>query len=170
MPAAHAEQENCNHEQQAADDDGLEGKPNDRLLHLKARTAAAAPTPSDTPRFPALPGRGELMRPYGNLRFAFRVGGAAVARERVMPRGSDGVGRCLVAASVLATLAVRPAFALYQEVTCERNFMKGEMLDSEGLDWVRSRHMAYRIVFEKDVGVNSAWLGADGPIGCSASA
>jgi hypothetical protein len=72
-----------------------------------------------------------------------------------MPHGSDGVGRCLLAAIVLATtaLAGRPAFALYQEVTCERNFMKGEIeLDSEALDWVRSRHMAYRILSEKDVG------------------
>lgn len=67
------------------------------------------------------------------------------------------VGRCLclIAATVLATeaLTVRPAFALYQEVTCVRNFMKGEIeLDSEGLEWVRSRHMAYRIISEKDVG------------------
>jgi hypothetical protein len=64
-----------------------------------------------------------------------------------------GVRRCLVAA-MLATAAftVRPAYALYQEVTCERNFMKGDIeLDSEGLDWVQSRHMAYRIIFEKDV-------------------
>ena len=70
-----------------------------------------------------------------------------------MPRGR-GVGRWLVAASVFTTaLAIRPAFALYQEVTCERNFMKGEIeLDLDGLDWVTSRHMAYRIVSEKDVG------------------
>lgn len=31
--------------------------------------------------------------------------------------------------------------------------MKGELeLDSAGLDWVKSRHMAYRIVSEKDIG------------------
>ena len=56
---------------------------------------------------------------------------------------------------MLATtaLTVRPEFATYQKVTCERNFMKGELeLDSAGLDWVKSRHMAYRIVSEKDVG------------------
>ena len=50
-------------------------------------------------------------------------------------------------------LTIRPAFATFQKVTCERNFMNGEIkLDSEGLDWVKSRHMAYRIVSETDVG------------------
>jgi hypothetical protein len=53
----------------------------------------------------------------------------------------------------VVALAIRPAFALYQELTCERDFMRGEIeLDSDGLDWIRSRHMAYSIIFEKDVG------------------
>jgi hypothetical protein len=31
--------------------------------------------------------------------------------------------------------------------------MKGDIeLDSDGLHWVQSRHMAYRIISEKDVG------------------
>jgi hypothetical protein len=52
-----------------------------------------------------------------------------------------------------SALTVRPAFAEYQTVTCERDVMKGEIeLDFEGLDWVRSRHLACRIVSEQDVG------------------
>ena len=67
---------------------------------------------------------------------------------------SLGAGRCLIAVGVLATAAAltpRPAFADYQEVPCERNFMKGWIeLDAKRLDWIRSRHMSYRIISEQE--------------------
>ncbi len=81
------------------------------------------------------------MRPHRNFGFAFPVGRAVVPHGASDAASSDGVARYLLAAGVLtAALVARPAVALYQEVTCERNFMQGEIeLGAQALEWVRSR-------------------------------
>ena len=42
MATAHAKDENSQGEQQAADDNGLEREPNDRMLHLSHRPSLTA--------------------------------------------------------------------------------------------------------------------------------
>ena len=52
MPAAHAEEENRQGKQEAADHDSLEREPNYCVLHLSHRIVAAiSPTCSDTTSF-----------------------------------------------------------------------------------------------------------------------